>query len=171
MTIRNELLLKGGAVSGGVGATYTGGTFLAGVNVSLGTGLSIDLALTTGVNEIVLDSPIVNSNSGDLSFDMFEDSVFTGGNPITAYINDRNSTLIPDINTLVLDPTVTDDGVQIIPTVQSVGDNTSGRARTFLLGYPFIFKPMTNYVLRITHNDGQTRQVNMYIAAFRRRDV
>jgi hypothetical protein len=30
---------------------------------------------------------------------------------------------------------------------------------------------MTNYVLRITHNDGQTRQVNMYIAAFRRRDV
>lgn len=159
----------GGQASGGIGATYTGGVFLMGANVSLGSGDSFDLALTTGVNQLVLDSPIINSNSGDLTFVIYEDAVFTGGTPIVAYLNDRNSDLVPDIGAAVLDPTVSDIGTQATPNIQTVGDNATGKARTFLLGYSFIMKPMTNYILRVTHNDGQTRQVNLYAAIFRRR--
>ncbi len=171
MSTRNDLLTKGGAASGGMGATYTGGVFIIGVNESLTTGSSFDLAITTGVNQLVLDSPIVNSNSGDLSFVIYEGSVFTGGTPVAAYNHDRNSEIVADVTELVLNPTVSDDGVQSTPFIQTVGDNATGRARTFLLGYPFIMKPATSYILRVTHNDGQTRDVNLYAAAFRRRDL
>jgi len=90
MSIRNELLENSLAATGGIGATFSGGTFLLGVNMSLATGTSFDLAITTGTQQIVLDLPIINSNSGDLTFIIFEDSVFTDGTPVTGYLNDRN---------------------------------------------------------------------------------
>ncbi len=171
MPSRNELLTQEVAATGAVGATFTGGIFIIGVNQSLTTGTSFDLAITTGTQAIVMDSPIVNSNSGDLSFVIFEDSVFSGGSTVVGYLNDRNSSLVPDIDALLLDPVVTDDGNQASPVINLTGDNASGKSSDFLVGYSFIFKPMTNYILRVTHNDGQTRQVNIYIAAYRRRDV
>ncbi|MBL4795859.1 MAG: hypothetical protein JKY50_00440 [Oleispira sp.] len=171
MTTRNELLLKGGAASGGIGASFTGGVFIMGANVSLGTGQSFDVCMTTLAEQIVLDSPIINTNSGDITAIAFEDSVYTGGTPINAYLNDRNATISPVVSELILNATVTDDGTQITPTVQSVGDNNAGQARSFLLGYPLILKPFTKHILRVTHNDGQTRQVNFYAAAYRRRDL
>ena len=155
--------------SGGIGATYTGGTFLIGVNKSLTTGTGFELTISTADEQIVMDSPIVNSNSGDLTFDLFEDTVFTGGTPVTAYNNDRNSSFTAVITGLVVDATISDIGTQILPTVQNIGDNATGKSITFSLGYPIIFKPNTNYTLQVTHNDGQTRQVNLYVAAFRRR--
>lgn len=158
-----------GQASGGVGATYTGGTFLVGVNRSLTSGSGFELIISTNGEQIVMDSPIVNSNSGDLTFDLFEDTVFTGGTPVTAYNNDRNSDFVAVVTGLVVDATISDIGTQVIPTINNVGDNATGKSITFSLGYPIIFKPMTNYTLRVVHNDGQTRQVNLYIAAFRRR--
>ncbi len=171
MTTRNELLLKGGAATGGIGATYTGGTFLVGVNKTLSSGTSFELIISTAGEQIVMDSPIVNSNSGDLTFNLYEDTVFTGGDSVTAYNNDRNSSFLAVITGLVVDATISDIGTQIIPTVNTVGDNNSGQARTFALGYPVIFKPNTNYTLKVAHNDGQNRQVNLYVSAFRRRDL
>lgn len=155
--------------SGGVGATYTGGTFLIGVNKQLASGTGFELTISTADEQIVMDSPIVNSNSGDLTFDLFEDTVFTGGTPVTAYNNDRNSSFTAVITGLVVDATISDIGTQVIPTIQNVGDNATGKSITFSLGYPIIFKPNTNYTLQVTHNDGQMRQVNLYVAAFRRR--
>jgi len=171
MSIRNELLEKSNASSGGIGATYTGGTFLVGVNKSLTSGSSFELIISTNGEQIVMDSPIVNSNSGDLTFDLYEDTVFTGGTPVTAYNTDRNSEFVAVVTGLVVDATISDIGTQVLPTVQNVGDNNTGKATTFSLGYPTIFKPMTNYTLKVTHNDGQTRQVNLYVSAFRRRDI
>jgi len=155
--------------SGGVGATYTGGTFLIGVNKLLASGAGFELTISTADEQIVMDSPIVNSNSGDLTFNLYEDTVFTGGTPVTAYNNDRNSSFVAVITGLVVDATISDIGTQIAPTVQNVGDNATGKSTTFSLGYPTIFKPNTNYTLQVTHNDGQMRQVNLYVAAFRRR--
>ena len=171
MSIRNELLEKGNAASGGLSATYTGGVFIAGVNQSLTSGSDFHLILSTLDEEIVLDSPIVNSNSGDLTFDMFEDTVFTGGDSVMAHNNDRNSEFVAVISGLVTDATISDIGTQIMPSIQNIGDNATGKSSTFNLGYPIIFKPNTNYTLRVTHNDGQTRQVNLYVTAYRRRDV
>lgn len=171
MSIRNELLIKGGAASGGIGATYTGGTFIVGVNKTLGSGSSFDLIISTLDDQIVMDSPVVNSNSGDLTFILYEDTVFTGGTPVIAYNNDRNSTFTAVVDAIVVDAAISDIGTQILPTVNTVGDNASGQARTFTLGYPTIFKPNTNYTLHVEHNDGQMRQVNLYVSAFRRRDV
>lgn len=171
MSIRNELLEKGNASSGGVGATYTGGTFLVGVNKSLTSGSSFELIISTNGEQIVMDSPVVNSNSGDLIFDLFEDTVFTGGTPVTAYNNDRNSEFVAVVTGLVVDATISDIGTQVIPTIQNIGDNSTGKSSSFSLGYPIIFKPNTNYTLRVLHNDGQTRQVNLYVSAFRRRDI
>lgn len=157
------------STTGAMGATFTGGVFLIGVNESLATGTGFDIAITTGVNQLVMDSPVVNSNSGDLTFEIFEESVFTGGAPITAYLNDRNSSFVPDVTALVLNPTVSDDGNQASPLINLTGDNAVGKSSDFLVGYSYIFKPMTSYILRVMHNDGQTRQVNMYIATYRRR--
>lgn len=162
-------LKVGAQASGGIGATYTGGTFLVGVNKTLSSGSSFELIISTSDDQIVMDSPIVNSNSGDLTFDLYEDTVFTGGTPVTAYNNDRNSPFVAVITGLVVDATISDLGTQILPTVNTVGDNNSGQARTFALGYPVIFKPNTNYTLKVAHNDGQNRQVNLYVSAFRRR--
>lgn len=162
-------LKVGSQASGGIGATYTGGTFIAGVNKSLASGTSFELIMSTADEQIVMDSPIVNSNSGDLSFTLYEGTVFTGGTPVTAYNNDRNSAFVAVIDGLVVDATVSDLGTQILPIVQTVGDNNSGQARTFALGYPTILKPNTNYALHVMHNDGQNRQVNLYVGAFRRR--
>lgn len=164
-----QALKVGAQFSGGVGATYTGGTFLVGVNKTLASGTSFELIISTSDEQIVLDSPIVNSNSGDLTFELFEDTVFTGGTPVTAYNNDRNSSFTAVVDAIVVDATVSDIGTQILPIINTVGDNSSGQARTFSLGYPTIFKPNTNYALRVSHNDGQMRQVNLYVAAFRRR--
>lgn len=164
-----QALKIGSQASGGVGASFTGGVFIMGANVSLATGQHFDVCMTTLSEQIVLDSPIINTNSGDITMEAFEDSVFTGGTPINAYLNDRNAMATPAVSELVLDATVTNDGTQISPTVQTVGDNNAGSARSFLLGYPLILKPFTSHILRVTHNDGQTRQVNFYAVAYRRR--
>ena len=171
MSTRNDLLTNSLAATGGIGATYSGGTFLVGVNKSLSTGTGFELIISTNGDQIVMDSPVVNSNSGDLTFDLFEDTVFTGGTPVTAYNSDRNSDFTAVVTGLVVDATISDIGTQVLPTVINVGDNATGKATTFSLGYPIIFKPNTNYALQVTHNDGQTRQVNLYVSAFRRRDI
>ena len=155
--------------TGAVGATYQGGAFTVGINESLDAGTSFTVGVTTEDLQIVLDAPVINSNSGNVKFVIREDAVFTGGTPLTAFITDFNSSLTPGVSVLVKDPTVSVVGTDVTPVIEFIGDSSSGRSDNYSFGIPYILKPLTNYILEVTHDGGQTREVNLYISAHRRR--
>jgi hypothetical protein len=168
MSIRNDILKNIVNSSGGFAATFKGFAFQVGVNQSLATTVSTYLLIETGPLEIVLDPLNIITDSGNISFAIFEDVIATGGSALEIFNMDRNSDITPSAVRVELYSVVTDEGTRVTPIYNVIDDNNRSKAGQIFTNTPFILKPNTVYALKITHNDASTRVVNTYITAYRR---
>lgn len=147
-------------------ATFNDGSFLSGIEASVGSALSIDVGMKTGDSQIVFSGFQVATTSGELLVEIFGESTFTGGTPLAVYNTNKNSTKQASINSLVGAPTVSVLGDLQAPPITIYGDNASRQSLDLLVDIPLILKPNTEYIFRATHNGAQTRDVSMLFSAF-----
>ena len=149
------------------GATFNDGAFAVGATASLGTGTFTDIAATTGTGPICVSGFQVQTDSGDLSIEIYGDTLaFTGGTALPAFNTNKTSSKLPNLTALVQDPTVSVLGDLQMPPFAIMGNNTNNTINSILNTTPIIFKPLTNYMFRLTHNDAQTRTVSILLTAF-----
>lgn len=104
----------------------------------------------------------VTTNNGKITIETFENTTFTGtGTQLNPLNNNRNSAKTSDV-LFRLNPTITSAGDPIRKLIigSSSSSNRSGGSVT--RNKEVIFKPSTNYLLRITNQSGQgnTNDIN-----------
>jgi hypothetical protein len=163
---RNKYLQAMAIPTDNRGATFNDGTFVAAFAATLATLTFVDIGLTTGLNQVVFSGFSIKTGSGNLTIEIYGDSTFTTGTPLTIYNTNDNSTKAPSIEEVVQAPTVSVIGVLKVPPFTIEGDNNQNVSDSLLSDRPIIFKPETSYVLRLTHNDSGTRDVSGLLTAF-----
>ncbi len=149
--------------------SYSGGGavppvgFVAETNINLATATSVNICMTTGSKILEVIGPLINTNSGNLSYQIFEDSDFSGGTTISAFNSDRTDPTVPSIAALVRDPTINDIGTPVSPLYTRTGSNNASDGLGIASELNTILKANTSYCLQITHNDGQNRDFNITV--------
>ena len=159
MSIRNDLLENLFAQAQGL----IKGKFALTVNEALSPGESFDLAINTNDKDLVLSDFILNSNSNDVRVEMYEGSVFSGGELLQPEAIDR--TTLETFPAITLNPTVSDLGVLVFTSTHYDGTN-SGFSRAIGSAGVVKFKQNTGYITRITNQSNQPGNVEAGLAGY-----
>jgi len=111
-----------------------------------GESISIVLASAPGVSPHL---SIGQASSGDALFELYENTVSTGGTAFTPIARNRVSTNTSDV-AMVLNPTITTAGTLLWTEniVGGTGKKSSGGSGETL---EYFLKPLTNYMIRVTN--------------------
>jgi hypothetical protein len=97
-------------------------------------------SFTTPDSDLLIFAKAKLSPDGDILVQIFEDATITGGTPITAFNNNRNSSNTAGLAPLA-GPTITDEGTESIVTPVGVAPG---------FNYTIIAKRNTTYAFKIT---------------------
>lgn len=116
---------------------------------------TIDIVLTTTTRtaHIVFSA----AGGGNAEFQIFRDPAFTGGTPLTAHnLNDASATV--STVTVVLEPTVTDDGDEIGAGFIPGGSGGNAQGGAIRDDTEDIWRTNTSYLIRLTNRSGGAQQ-------------
>lgn len=128
---------------------HQGKSFIYTRNDTLNSDISVNIGMYLPVTSNVCHLLFLANGKSQYTLKIFEDAVYTGGTPITAknrnriYKNTLHQTL------LVLNPTITNVGTELLNEIVGIGQQSGGDSRD---NNEWILSPETYYLLRITSN-------------------
>lgn len=125
---------------------------------SLANTARMQVVIETGAKELSLIAEF--SLSGDGSIELYEDSIASGGTAVVMYNHLRSSTKALDAVVTREPPILTSSGTQLqYKQIEAGRNNFIGSVRE-----PWVLKPNTVYILRVTNNSGATQRAGVDVS-------